>query len=63
MIAIYIKDKPIIIVSRSFCGVYAVIIGFILMEERDIQLCARFCIHIKIIFVLKRNVKCTIAKI
>lgn len=38
VIAIYIKDKPITSISRSFCGIYADIIGFILIEERDIQL-------------------------
>lgn len=35
---IYIKGKPIITVSGSLCGINAGIIGFILMEEDDIQL-------------------------
>lgn len=53
---IYIKDKPIIIVSGSFCGVYANIIGFVLMEERDIQLYSFLYLFWNYFYVLK--IKC-----
>jgi len=58
-IAVYIKGKPIITVSGSLCGVNAGIIGFVLMEEYDIQLAlSSSCSFFKKCYLrdLKRNV-------
>lgn len=54
VIAIYIKDKPITSISRSFCGIYADIIGFILMEERDIITALVSVFILKLFYTLKK---------
>lgn len=65
VIAIYIKDKPITSISRSFCGIYADIIGFILMEERDIITTLVSVFILKLFYILKKvlNVKIESVKI